>query len=95
MEKLFKESLFYRIYICILSLLRSSFLFDYTKPQYKLRTYNDSLKGSHLYKLLAKLDDKMSRFYKKLNKVYKESFIRGIVDKFNTAFTRALLGLLV
>lgn len=91
MEKLFKESFLYRLYVYILSLLRSSFLFDYTKPQYKQRTYSDSLKGSFLYKLLNKIDMKMSIFYKKLNKVYRDSFIHVLVDKFNNSFHESII----
>ena len=91
MEKLFKESFLYRLYVYILSLLRSSFLFDYTKPQYKQRTYSDSLKGSFLYKLLNKIDMKVSVFYKKLNKVYRDSFIHVLVDKFNNSFHESII----
>lgn len=91
MEKLFKESLFYRIYVYILSLFRSSFLFDYSKPQFKVRNYNNTLKYSSLYKFLSKIDEKMSIFYKKLNNVYKKSLTHAFVNKFNTIFHESII----
>lgn len=91
MKKLFKESLFYRIYIYLLSLFKSSFLFDYSKPQFKSRKYHDVLKFSSLYKLLSKLDDKMCLLYKKLNKIYRDSFVYKVVNKFNSIFHESII----
>lgn len=75
----------------MLSLFRSSFLFDYSKPQFKLRKYNNTLNYSALYKFLAKIDEKMSSFYKKLNNIYKKSLIHDICNKFNTVFHESII----
>ena len=91
MKKLFKESLFYKIYIYILSLFKSSFLFNYSKAQFKKRKYTNILKFSAFYKLLFKLDEKICLFYKKLNKVYKDSYIYIFVNKFNTIFHESII----